>query len=133
LPATSERGESAELRGESRQGRASELIVQIECIRAARELVFRFDAWDGLPTGELDRPLALILGENGERILRMPKTRSGVHLVGRLALTQQTALDIRNASYVMIGAPNDMGEAFHGGRAPALKRVTDECWERAVG
>ncbi|MEQ1493618.1 MAG: hypothetical protein ABL932_24045 [Terricaulis sp.] len=123
----------AELRGDSRQGPSTELIVQIECVRAERVLVFRFDAWDGLPAEALDRPLALILGDNGELIFRMPTTRNGVHLIGRLALTPQSASAIRDASYVMIGAPNDMDEAFHGGGAPALKRVTQECLERTVG
>jgi hypothetical protein len=40
---------------------------------------------------------------------------------------------LEGAEYVMIGAPNEMDEAFHAGAAPALRRLTRECWERAVG
>lgn len=133
VPAAADHGERAELRGDSGAGPATELIVQIECMRAERVLEFRFDAWDGLPAEELDRPLALLLGDSGELILRMPTTRSGMRLIGRLTLTPQSVAAIRDASYVMIDAPNDMGEVFHGGGAPALKRVAQECWERTVG
>ncbi len=121
------------MRGDSNAGPATDLIFQIECLRAERVLLFRFDAWDGLPPAELNRHMSLVLGFNGEVGFPIPTTRDGTHLLGRLALTERIASSVRDARYFMIDAPNDMNEAYHGGEAPALKRLTRECWERTVG
>jgi hypothetical protein len=129
-PATAEHGARAELRGDSSAGPATELIFQVECLRAERTLLFRFDAWDGLSAAELDRQMSLLLGDDGEVGVVIPTSRDGVHLLGRLALTGRLASAVRDARYVTIYAPNDMDEAFHAGEAPALKRLTRECWER---
>ena len=48
-------------------------------------------------------------------------------VVGRLTLTRQLLRAIARASYFDIGAPNDMDEAWHVGRAEPLRRVAKTC------
>jgi hypothetical protein len=71
--------------------------------------------------------MELILDDDYEPTYHLPTTRRGAHLEGRLALTAEVVAAIRDATYVMIYAPSDMEEAWHGGNAPALRRLAHEC------
>ena len=133
VPATADHGARAELRGDFPEGVPTQLIFQIECIRVQRVLVFRYDASPfDLPEDALSRRMELILNEYDGPTYLMPTSRRGEQMEGRLTLTSEIVSAVRNATYVMIYAPSDMDEPWHGGDAPALRRVTAECWGDSV-
>ncbi len=133
VPANAERGAMAELRGDGPQGVPSLLIIQIECERSARALIFHYDLTPFLgdiDPRELAPPMGLVL--DLDRELPMATRRTGNTLRGRLPLNAENVDAIAAASAFHIYAPNGSGDPWVAGRAPALKRVTRECWERSV-
>lgn len=129
VPATTEHGARAELRGDEPEGVPTQLIFQIECAARARVLIFRYDASEfGLPEAALSQRIALILNHFDGPDYSMPTSHTGARMEGRLALTADIAANIRDATYFEIAAPNDSGDAWQGGRAPALRQLAATCW-----
>jgi hypothetical protein len=132
VAATAGHGAQAELRGDGPGGLPSVLIFQIECAASERALLFRYQvSASGLPDEFVTPTMSLILGGEDALTFAMPSVRTGDALVGNLELTDELVAEIRRASWFLIGAPNDMGEAWQAGAAPAFRRLTEECWTGA--
>lgn len=135
IPESAEHGARAELRGDHPEGVPSLLIVQIEC-SADRTLTFRYDLspyLDELDAGQLEEPMGLVAGNWGsERNLPLVTRRIGNELEGVLALTSANVAAIRDAPTFYIYAPNQSGDAWVAGRAPALRQLVMECWSAPV-
>lgn len=135
IPATAERGAMAEFRGDGNAGPSTDLIFQIECARRPARLLFRYygelDLERWVRPADIDAPMELIV--NDSAVYPMETGRSGTQFLGSLTLTAGIAAAIRDADYIAIYVPDPMGEAFHAGEAPALKRLTRECSAHSVG
>jgi hypothetical protein len=136
VPANADHGARAELRGDRPHRVPTVLLFQIECLRDERVLVFRyFSGWEEMPLEQME---LLVSADqtpyHDDAPFRMPTRRlTASSLEGRLTLNDRIAVTVRDGAYFMISAPNDMGEPWHAGEAPALKRLVRECWERPVG
>jgi hypothetical protein len=112
----------------------SNVLLRIHCDKTAGELVFVApdSTQYGLPhhmnlSVDDERPIEMKvkpLGANGEG---GPTSTAHRALVGRLKLTRKLSASIAGASFVDVGAPNDMDEAWHQGRAAPLRRVAKTC------
>jgi hypothetical protein len=130
VAATDDHGARAELRGDGASGSSTNLIFQIECLAAERVLRFRYQtSASGLADEHIDPLMSLI--PDGQRPITIRARRVADLLEGDLGLNAETVVAIRDAPRFSIAASNDMGEAWHAGSAPALRRITRECWPGA--
>ncbi len=112
----------------------SGVILRIHCDKAAGELVFIApDVTQNGPPYDMDlsvddeRPIKmrvnLFIPDGAENVVSTAPRA----VVGRLKLTPRLLASIARAVDIDIGAPNDMDEAWHVGRAEPFRRVARSC------
>ena len=99
----------------------SNVVFRISCARHTLAIRYFGDKAVKLKRGD---PMTLIL-DSQEHKLAVTFDKAG--LEGRIALSPALSASIAVAKDVDIHAPNEMGEPWYTGSAPALKRVVKEC------